>query len=103
MILDRYLQKLGVSSYLELNDEERRTYREWEAALSGRSLTDADVATFLQSEVDDAIGKVVSTSLTEKEDTFLKMKIEFIRNVQAFLDRPKREQETLEKQLGSQL
>lgn len=102
-VLDKYLKKLGVSSYLELNDEEKNTFREWELALSGRQITDADVATFLEKDLEEATVKLCSVRLNERDDTFLKMKVEFIRNLQGFLDSPRIEKEMMEAQIKSQI
>lgn len=96
MILDRYLKKIGVTSFLDLNEEERKTYREMEVSLSGRRLTDEDVARFFASELEDTISKLPLQRLGSKDDTFLKVKLDFLRNVQHFLDTPRIEKEQTE-------
>ena len=105
MILSRYLKKLGVSSFLDLNEEERSTYKEWESALQGRRLTDEDVARFFEAEIEDTIKKLPEQRLGSKDDTFLKVKLEFLRNVRVFLDSPRVEaaaaQAALERLVGS--
>lgn len=92
-ILTQYLKKLGVNSIEQLTDEERNTYKEWEAALNGRQITDAEVRRFLDEELEDTTIKLIKQNLGEREDTFLKMKMEFIRKLNVFLDAPKREAE----------
>jgi predicted RNase H-like nuclease len=103
MILDRYLEKLGVGSFAELNSEERKTYKTWEESLNGRKLTDEDVADFLKGEIEDCIDKLTSKHLKERDDTFLKMKVEFIRKVQVFLGSPAMEKKMTEQQLQAEL
>ena len=91
MILDQYLKKIGVSSFLDLNAEERKTYKEWEESLNGRRLTDEDVARFFEGELEDTIAKLPEQRLGSKDDTFLKVKLDFLRKVRAFLDQPRLE------------
>ena len=100
-ILTQYLKKLGVNSLEQLTDEEKNTYKEWEAALNGRQITDAEVRKFLDEELEDATIKLIGQNLGDREDIFLKMKVEFIRKLGVFLDAPKREAEQV-KQLVNQ-
>lgn len=103
MILTQYLKKLGLTSYEQLNEEEKKTYREWELALSGRKLTEPEVRQFLEQEVEEAVEKLTSLPLNERDDIFLKMKIEFIRRLVGFLDAPIKEKGALEAALKAQL
>ncbi|MBP7118930.1 hypothetical protein KBA63_02480 [Candidatus Woesebacteria bacterium] len=95
-VLDQYLKKINVESYSELSDEEKRTFRSWEDALKGRKLTDDDVRTFLESEKEDAIDKLSGVPLNEREDIFLKMKLDFIRKTIKFLMMPEIEKKLAE-------
>lgn len=89
--LEKYLKKLGVKSYLDLNTEERETYKQWETALQGRRITDDDVKQFFAAEIDEVLNKLPEQRLGSKDDTFLKVKLEFLRKVQGFLLGPERE------------
>lgn len=102
MILNRLLGKLGVK-YEELSDEERRTYNAWNDALTGRKLTDEDVTNFLDVEYHDAVKKLSSATLGEREDIFLKMKVEFIIKTKEFLNTPAKERAMVEQHIKSQL
>jgi hypothetical protein len=102
-LLTKYLKKIGVDSPLDLTPEERETYKAWEAALAGRRLTDADVAAFLDKELDDAVAKLMNMTITQREDTFLKMKVDFIRKTKMFLASPEMEKRIIESQISSQL
>lgn len=95
-LLNQFLKKIGASSVTELNTEERNTYKQWEEALSGRKLTDADVADFLSRELEDAVTKVTKMRLGDKDDTFLKMKIDFISACKKFLSSPEMEKQMTE-------
>lgn len=98
-MLDKLLKKLGAKTYLDLNEEERVTYKSWEESLSGRRLTDEDVTNFLANEVEKTIIRLTSQKLHEREDIFLKMKLEFTRNLQNFLNSPIIEREAAKKQI----
>lgn len=102
-ILDQFLKKNGVNSYLELTEEERETYRNWSNMLVGRQLTQVDVANFLDKELDDSVGKLMNMQITQREDIFLKMKVDFIRKVKLFLKTPETEKNLIEAQIKSQL
>lgn len=103
MILDRYLQKIGVKSYQDLTNEEKETYKYWEEALSGRKLTDKDVDTFFSSQLEDIMAKLPNDQNSDKLDTFLKMKLSFIRSVMQFLDSPRMEALHTEKEIENLL
>ena len=95
-ILSNYLNTLGVKSYDELTPEEKKTYAEWESTLNGRQVTSSEVRQFLDLELEEATVKLVTQKLGEREDIFLKMKVEFIRKLTAVLDAPKREKDQVE-------
>jgi hypothetical protein len=95
-LLSRFLRKLNVTSYTDLNEEERKTYRSWEESLNGRKLTDEDVAIFLSTEKEATINKLTTAELKTRDDIFLKMKLEFIRKIENFLNSPAVEKQMAE-------
>lgn len=98
-LLNKYLQKIGVKSYDELNSEEKETFREWEVALSGRKLTDEDVQNFLSQELEIAIARLTEVDLPKETEIFRKMEVKMIRKIQTFLNAPQIEKKLLENQL----
>jgi hypothetical protein len=96
-MLEKFLKKIGVSSYEELNAEEKETYKEWELSLSGRKLTDKDVEEWLQSELDLAVSRLTEENLTEDADRFRKVEVRFIKKIINFLNSPKVEKHFAEK------
>ena len=98
-ILNKYLKKIGVQSYDELNSEEKETFREWEIALSGRKLTDEDVQNFLNQELEIAIARLTEVDLPKETEIFRKMEVKMIRKIQNFLNAPQIEKKLLENQL----
>jgi hypothetical protein len=99
-LLGKYLKKLGVKEFAELNEEEKATYRIWEETLSGRRLTDEEISEFFIVQEEDTVKKLIGTKNNEREDIFLKVKLEFIRNVRSFLDIPKFEKKIAEENIS---
>jgi hypothetical protein len=102
-VLDRFLKKLGVSSYNDLNEEERKTFRDWENALQGRRLTDEDVKVFIETEKERCTTAILNPEVSKEVDTFYKMELDLLRRIENFLNSPKLEKELLEKQIEAQL
>ena len=99
-LLEKFLKKVGVTEFSQLTEEEKETYRNWDSILSGRKLTDEEVATFLTTELEETVQKVIDQKLTTREDIFLKMKLDFIRKIQGFLNVPKVEKKILEQNIN---
>lgn len=91
-----FLRKIGVNHYDELTEEEKQTYREYEKVLAGRQITSQEVRQFFDAQIEETIQKLTNTRLNERDDTFLKVQLQFLRKVTSFLDIPKREKEQLE-------
>lgn len=102
-LLSRFLKKIGATSFSDLNEEEKKTYRAWEESLNGRRLTDDDVKEFFANELEATIALIPQQRLGSKDDTFLKVKLEFLRKTQAFLDRPRLEKLATEKSLEREI
>lgn len=101
-ILENLLGKLGVN-YEGLSQEERDTFNLWRDALNGRKLTDDDVKSFLDTEYMDAATKLSSKKLGEREDIFLKMKMDFIQKTKDFLTTPEKERAMVEQHIKTQI
>jgi polyphosphate kinase len=100
-MLEGFLRKVGVGSYDQLTEEEKKTYREYEEILNGRRITDEEVRLFFNQQLEQTTEKLLSTKLDTREDTFLKMKLEFLRNITSFLDAPEREKKQLQNLINS--
>lgn len=96
-MLEKFLKKLGVNSYLDLNAEEKETYKQWELSLSGRKLTEKEVDAWLKSELDLAVTRLTDTDLTKEAEIFRKVEVRFIKKIINFLDSPKVEKQFAEK------
>lgn len=103
MILQKYLKKIGVKSFSELNSDEKETYKMYEEALSGRKLTDEDVQSFLQSELSVAINRLTDIDLKKEDEIFRKVEVRFIKKIISLLESPKVTKQMAEKQLESMI
>jgi len=99
--LSRYLKKIGVLKFEDLNVEEKETYRNWEVALSGRNITEQDYKQFLEMELDQAVTRLTEIDLSREAETFRKVEVKFIKKVLTFLDMPQVEKKMLEGQIES--
>ena len=96
-MLEKFLKKIGVKSYEELNADEKATYNEWEQALQGRKLTDKDVSNFLEDELSMAVTRVTEVNLSKEDEMFRKAEIRLIKKILTFLNGPKVEKEFAKK------
>lgn len=103
MILEKWLKKIGVNSFDELNSEEKETYKLYEEALSGRKLTDEDVEKWLQSELDIAISKLTEIDLKKEDEIFRKVEVRFIKKILNFINSPKVAKQLAEKQISEMM
>jgi len=100
-ILKKYLTKIGAKEFVQLSDEEKDTYRRWEETLSGRKLTDEEVKQFLDVEEEETKAKLIKEITATREDTFLKMKLEFVMKIKVFLNSPEMEKKILETNINN--
>lgn len=99
MILQKWLKKIGVNSFNELNSDEKETYKMYEEALSGKKLTDEEVQNFLQSELNIAIEKLTDIDLKKEDEIFRKVEVRLIKRIISFINSPKVVKDMAEKQL----
>lgn len=102
-MLDQFLRKIGVKKYDDLNAEEKETYREWEASLAGRRVTEDDYRKFLESELSGAISRLTDVDLKREASAFRKAEVRIIQKILSFMDMPKVEKQMLENQLESRI
>ncbi len=98
-VLDKFLRKIGAKSYLDLNDEEKETFKTWEQSLSGRRLTDEEVREFLDRELNEAIVRLTEVDLSKESEIFRKVEVRFIKKILTFLDMPLVEKQMLEQNI----
>lgn len=96
-MLEKFLRKLGVQSYLDLNEEEKATYIEWEKSLSGRKITDTEVQDFLDFELSNAVSRLTDINLSKEDEIFRKVEVRFIKKLKDFINSPLVEKQFAEK------
>ena len=103
IILDKWLKKNGLKSFMDLNEEEKKTFRQWENTLSGKKLTDADVKEFFEREIEETVGILTTTELKSKDDNFLKAKLLILRKLRLLLLMPEMQAKELEQTIQAQI
>lgn len=98
-MLNKWLKKIGVGSYDELDSDEKETYKMYEEALSGKKLTDEDVERWLQAELDIATGRLTDIDLKKEDEIFRKMEVRLLKKIVTYLNSPKVVKDMAEKQL----
>jgi len=86
-----WLKARGIARYADLTAEEKATYRAAEEAMSGRKLTDDDVAEFWDRTFDQITEKLSAPDLSPRERDFLIVELRLARKVRGFLATPERE------------
>lgn len=100
-LLEKFLRKIGVQKYEDLNEEEKKTFREWEESLSGRQITQKEYREFLERELSEAIVRLTEIDLTKEAETFRKVEVRLLKKILNFMDMPIVEKKILEEQLSA--
>lgn len=87
-MLKKWLKKLNIKSYEDLNEEEKQTYKEYEQSLSGRKLTDKEVQDWLQLELDLAVSRITDLDLSKEAEIFRKVEVRFIKKIINYVNSP---------------
>lgn len=95
-ILKKYLEKLGVGSYVELEDDEKRTYDEWEEVLTAE-VSLKTIEEFIADQL-EVLYKDLRENTKKGEDRqalLATAKIENYEALQAVIAQPQQEREAL--------
>lgn len=102
-VLQKFLKKIGVQSYEELNDEEKSTFKTWEESLQGRQITQDEYRQFLENELTLAVDRLTEVNLSKEDEVFRKVEVRLIKKVLNFMDMPLLEKKIVEKQIESRM
>lgn len=100
MRLNSLLKKIGVNSFEELNEEEKKTYKEWEQALAGRKITQKEYKEWLEYELSIAVSRITDVDLKKEDEIFRKVEVRFIKKILSFIDGPIVEKQFAEKSIA---
>lgn len=90
------LTKLRIKTILDLTEEERKTYQEWEKVLNKQEVTMQELKEFIEGQMAIATEKFLSYKNTEKKDLFLKAQLRNYKSILAFIQSPAINKEFLE-------
>lgn len=97
-LLRRALEKIGVKSYNDLNEEEKFTFKRWEETLKTGKMTEEDVIDQIKTFKDEIEEKLFKKS-TEYTRDYLISQLEVVKYILRFVEEPKRQAEILKKEL----
>jgi len=88
MNLEQEIEKLGIENFEALNEEEKKTFREWEDALNGRKITQKEYKEWLKYELDIAVSRLTDIELSKEAEIFRKVEVRFIKKILNFINSP---------------
>lgn len=100
-MLDKILEKIGIKSYEDLNEEEKKTYREWEKILSKGEITIEELKKFIINQITVLELQILNPDNSKEKDVFLKSQLRILRVLLGFIESPKKSREWLEGYLKS--
>lgn len=101
-LLKKALERLGLSSFNDLNDIEKETFKNWEIALSrGSSITSDEVVEAIRKMFDDTVEQLGSEKLTESERTFLLVQMKVVKYILRTVESPKADVRKIESEIAN--
>lgn len=95
-LFSKYLEKVGVKDFTELDPEERATYDRWQETLQAE-VTLEDIAAFIKTQ-QEQLGKNLQTAVREghdREAILITARLENYNDLHAVIAAPDRNRETL--------
>lgn len=101
-VLSNLLEKLGLN-YVDLTEEERKTYDEYAQVLSQPDVTIDDLKKFIPTQVERLESEQNDYRNTKEKDLFLKAQIRNLKMIHSFIQGPEARKKWLEDTLNKQL
>lgn len=102
--MDDLLKSLGINTngvnYDEMTKEEQKTLHEWLDAFRKNELTVAGIKSYIVTMRDSVELELTNTSISSKEDIFLKARLKNYLMMEAFLTAPEKAKKYLEQSLN---
>lgn len=100
-LLKKALEKLGLSSFNDLNELEQETFRQWEVALSaGTKITEDEVVESVRKLFEETLDKLGDENLSEKARTFLLCQMKVVKYVLRTIESPRAEVRQVENEIS---
>lgn len=101
-LLKKALEKLGLSSFNDLNDLEKETFRNWEQALSqGETITSDEVVESVRDLFEKTLDKLGDENLSERARTFLLCQMKIVKYVLRTIESPRADVRKIESEINS--
>lgn len=88
MSLNNLLNKLGIKSVVDLNEEEKKTYQQWQQVLDKKEITTKEIKEFIEGQISIFTEQLLSYKNTERKDIYLKAQLRNFRTLLAFINSP---------------
>jgi len=95
-LVDKVLEKVGLK-YDDLNSLEREQLNTWQEALSKNQISVESVKNYISSMRDSVEEELCKTDNGTKQDIFLKARLRNYKLIEAFLTKPEKAQEALDR------
>lgn len=101
-MLSKILEKLGVTDYSQLKDQERQTYLQWADILNKPELSIEDLKTILPAEIERVTIEWRKYENDDKRDLYFKVYARILQMLTDMITAPEKEREDLKKRLEKQ-
>ena len=98
-LIQKLLEKKGISKITELSPDERTEYDRWQAVIEGSEITVPKIKEFCESQIRLIESKYSSGEATDKQDVYLRASLHIYLNLVKLINSPEIERNNLEKYL----
>lgn len=96
-MFEKIFEKLKIKNYLDLNNEEKKTFEEWQKVLNKNEISIKELKEFITSQIDIVTNQLLTYKNSSQKDLYLKMMLRNYRMILAFIQSPQKAKEYLEK------
>lgn len=100
-MINKLLEKLNIKSVLDLNDEEKRTFEQWQKVLDKDEVSVKEIKEFIDFQVALTTEQLLSYKNTKDKDIYLKAQLRNYRNLKSFIESPTKNKEVINQYINS--
>mgnify|MGYP001612767173 CR=1 FL=1 len=100
-MINKLLEKLNIKSVLDLNDEEKRTFEQWQKVLDKDEVSVKEIKEFIDFQVALTTEQLLSYKNTKDKDIYLKAQLRNYRNLKSFIESPTKNKEVINQYINN--
>jgi len=100
-LLQKALSNLGLSSFNDLNEPEKETFKQWENVLHGKKITQEDVIGEIKTFQEKILTQLEDSSLNDKQKSYLLAQLSVVRFIVRTVESPKQDVRRVEQEINS--